>query len=108
MRTIPEVVEDIKGVLNIVARSEEFTGETLTEIDEFVNEILVIDSVKQKDEESRNQGKLWKVYYNNNEVLLFRGHVQVENGVCYLHNLNGEVEYVIPQTSIHHVQFVED
>ncbi len=42
MRTIPEVAEDIKSILNNIERTEECTGETLVDINELVDEILTI------------------------------------------------------------------
>ena len=42
MRTIPEVVEDIKNILNDAERTQD--GECLVDIDDLVNEILVINS----------------------------------------------------------------
>lgn len=48
MRTIPEVAEDIKSVLNNIERTEECTGETLVDINELVDEILSIDCYKDK------------------------------------------------------------
>lgn len=42
MRTIPEVVENIKNILNNAERTQD--GECLVEIDDLVNEILVINS----------------------------------------------------------------
>lgn len=46
MRTIPEVVEDIKDILNNIERAEHCDGETLVDIDELVNEILTISTYK--------------------------------------------------------------
>ena len=48
MRTIPEVIEDIKNILNEIERTEECAGETLVDIDELVNEILTINLYKGK------------------------------------------------------------
>lgn len=45
MRTIPEVVEDIKSILNNVECTEECTGETLVDINELADEILSINSI---------------------------------------------------------------
>jgi len=45
MRTIPEVSEEIKKILNDVERTQECDGETLVAIDELVNEILTINSL---------------------------------------------------------------
>lgn len=42
IRKIPEVVEDIKNILNDTERTQD--GELLVDIDELVNEILVINS----------------------------------------------------------------
>lgn len=42
MRAIPEVVEDIKNILNDAERTQD--GECLVYIDELANEILVINS----------------------------------------------------------------
>ena len=39
MRTIPEVAEDIKSILNNIERIEECTGETLVDINELVDEM---------------------------------------------------------------------
>ena len=48
MRTIPEVSEDIKSILNNIERTEECTGETLVDISELVDEILTINCYKDK------------------------------------------------------------
>lgn len=48
MRTIPEVAEDIKSILNNIERTEECTGETLVDINELVDEILAINCYKDK------------------------------------------------------------
>lgn len=48
MRTIPEVVEELKGILNNAENTHEFDGSMLTEIDELGNEILAIDGYKSK------------------------------------------------------------
>ena len=45
MRTIPEVAEDIKSILNNIERTEECTGETLVDINELVDEILTISCI---------------------------------------------------------------
>ena len=52
MRTIVECVEDIKGILNNAERTEEMDGETLTDIDELVNEILSINGMKESAKEA--------------------------------------------------------
>lgn len=46
MRTIPEVVEDIKSILNNIERTENCDGETLVDINEFADEILTINTYK--------------------------------------------------------------
>lgn len=56
MRTIPEVAEDIKSILNNIERTQECNGETLVDIDELVNEILTINCYK--DEPKTNAGKI--------------------------------------------------
>lgn len=43
MRTIAEVAEDIKSILNNIERTQECNGETLVDINEFVDEILSIN-----------------------------------------------------------------
>lgn len=48
MRTIIEVAEDIKSILNNIERTEECNGETLVDINELVDEILSINANKQK------------------------------------------------------------
>ena len=48
MRTIPEVAEDIKSILNNIERTEECNGETLVDINELVDEILTINCYKDK------------------------------------------------------------
>lgn len=48
MRTIPEVVEDIKSILNNIERTEECNGETLVDINELADEILSIDCYMDK------------------------------------------------------------
>lgn len=48
MRTITEVAEDIKSILNNIERTEECNGETLVDINELVDEILSINARKQK------------------------------------------------------------
>ncbi len=48
MRTIPEVAEDIKSILNNIERTQECNGETLVDIDELVNEILTINCYKDE------------------------------------------------------------
>ena len=48
MRTIPEVAEDIKSILNNIERTEECTGETLVDINELVDEALSINCYKDK------------------------------------------------------------
>lgn len=48
MRTIPEVSEDIKSILNNIERTEECTGETLVDINELVDEILTVNCYKDK------------------------------------------------------------
>lgn len=48
MRTIPEVAEDIKSILNDIERTQECNGETLVDIDELVNEILTINCYKDE------------------------------------------------------------
>lgn len=48
MRTIPEVVEDIKSILNNIERTEECNGETLVDINELADEILTINCYKDK------------------------------------------------------------
>lgn len=48
MRTIQEVCEDIKSILNNIERTENCDGETLVDIDELVNEILIISTYKHK------------------------------------------------------------
>lgn len=48
MRTITEVAEDIKSILNNIERTEECNGETLVDINELVDEILSINAHKQK------------------------------------------------------------
>ena len=48
MRTIPEVAEDIKSILNNIECTQECNGETLVDIDELVNEILTINCYKDK------------------------------------------------------------
>lgn len=44
MRTIPEVVEDIKSILNNIERTENCDGETLVDINELADEILTIST----------------------------------------------------------------
>lgn len=46
MRTIPEVVEDIKNILNDAERRQ--NGETLVDIDELANEILTINAENEE------------------------------------------------------------
>ena len=46
MRTIPEVVEDIKSILNNIERTENCDGETLVDINELTDEILAISTYK--------------------------------------------------------------
>ena len=48
MRTIPEVAEDFKSILNNIERTEECTGETLVDINELVDEVLTINCYKDK------------------------------------------------------------
>lgn len=48
MRTITECVEDIKSILNNVERTQEYTGETSVDINEFVDEILSINTIHEK------------------------------------------------------------
>lgn len=45
MRTIVEVIEDIKSILNNIERTEECNGETLVDINELADEILTINSI---------------------------------------------------------------
>lgn len=52
MRTIAEVAEDIKSILNSIERTEECNGETLVDINEFIDEILSIDAQKRKETEA--------------------------------------------------------
>lgn len=47
MRSIPEVAEDIKSILNNIERTEECTGETLVDINELVDEILTISAAER-------------------------------------------------------------
>lgn len=44
MRTIAEVAEDIKSILNNIERTEECDRETLVDINAFVDEILSINA----------------------------------------------------------------
>ena len=46
MRTIPEVVENIKNILNDAERTQD--GECLVDIDDLVNEILTINSKNER------------------------------------------------------------
>ena len=55
MRTISEVAEDIKSILNNVERTEECTGETLVDINELVDEILAINCFSNNKTEIRNK-----------------------------------------------------
>lgn len=48
MRTIPEVAEEIKSILNNIERTEECDGETLVDINELVDEILTISTYNGK------------------------------------------------------------
>ena len=48
MRIIPEVIEDIKSILNNIERTEECTGETLVDINELADEILTINCYTDK------------------------------------------------------------
>ncbi len=48
MRTIPEAVEDIKSILNNIERTENCDGETLVDINELADEILIISAYKGK------------------------------------------------------------
>ena len=48
MRTIPEVVEDIKSILNNIERRENCDGKTLVDINEVADEILTISTYKGK------------------------------------------------------------
>ena len=48
MRTIPEVAEGIKSILNNIERTENCDGETLVDINELVDEILTISTYKGK------------------------------------------------------------
>lgn len=63
MRTIAEVAEDIKSILNNIERTEECTGETLVDINELVDEILSIDSIERKDVEDAK--RLFNKIYRN-------------------------------------------
>lgn len=49
MRKIEECVEDIKIILNNIERTEECNGETLVDINELIDEILTICSVKKRN-----------------------------------------------------------
>lgn len=49
MRTIEECVKSIKDILNNIERTEEYDGETLVDINELIDEILVICSVKKNN-----------------------------------------------------------
>ena len=48
MRTIVEVAENIKSILNNIERTEECTGKTLLNINELVDEMLAINCYKDK------------------------------------------------------------
>lgn len=48
MRTIPEVAENIKSILNNIERTENCDGETLVDINELVDEIITISAYKRK------------------------------------------------------------
>ena len=105
-RAISEIVEDIKDILNIAARTEEFPGESLTELDEFVNEILASEDAQKQQGANQRFGRLWEVIYNNGDVLQFRGVLNAENGMCYLYNVDCELAFMIPQSSIHHIRVI--
>lgn len=108
MRTIPEVVEDIKSVLNIAARAEEFTGENLTEIDEFANEILVIDRMNAKGVGDHDNRILYEIYMNNGDVLKVSREINIGNNVCYCFDYKGKIEQIIPLAAIHHIQYIKE
>ena len=48
MRSIDEIVADIKSVLNEIERTQECDGEDTVKIDEFLNEILASNFMTQK------------------------------------------------------------
>lgn len=58
MRTIPEVCEDIKSILNNIEWTDNCDGETLVDIDELVNEILIISTYKSMKQ--TNVDRFWK------------------------------------------------
>lgn len=49
MRKIEECVKSIKDILNNIEKTEECDGETLVDINELIDEIIVICSVKKKN-----------------------------------------------------------
>lgn len=81
MRTIPEVVENIKNILNDAERTQD--GECLVEIDDLVNEILVINS--SQTEKIVNTFMTKAIGWNHNKTKKvpyeFIKHVAEEMGV---------------------------
>lgn len=49
MRKIHECVEDIKNILNDAERTEEVDGETLCDINDLIDEILLIHVLKEQE-----------------------------------------------------------
>lgn len=80
MRTIPEVSEDIKSILNNIERTEECTGETLVDINELVDEILTVNCYKDKPKTNADH-----IRAMSDEEL---------KGLLYsLHNLEDEIKF---------------
>ena len=72
MRTIPEVISDMKSILNNIERTEECTGETLVDIDELANEILSINSIEKHKIFEELDKKSFSVDFGQTESMAVR------------------------------------
>lgn len=78
MRTIPEVAEDIKSILNNIERTEECTGETLVDINELVDEMLAINCYKDKPK--TNADRIRAMSDEELEKFIYRIHRHWDDG----------------------------